>query len=59
MYVIVAALISVSTNLSMTVTLEDRYDNVGECLYWAATYKQSVNDQQGPVQVREVECRKS
>jgi len=57
MYMIMAALFSVGTNLSMTVALDDRFDNYTECLYWAATYKQSINDQQGPIQVRSVECR--
>jgi hypothetical protein len=59
MYTILAAIFSVGTNLSMTVTLDDKFDNYAECLYWAATYKQAINDQQGPVQVRSVECRKS
>jgi len=57
MYVIVAAIFSTVTNLSMTVTLPDRYDHYADCLYWATTYKASVNDQQGPVMVREVQCR--
>jgi len=59
MYMIIAALFSVSTNISATITLEDRYDDYMECLYWASTYKQSINDQQGPVQVRAVECRRT
>jgi len=57
MYVIMAAIVSVASNLSMTVTLPDRYDNYADCLYWATTYKASVNDLEGPVRVREVECR--
>jgi hypothetical protein len=57
MFVIVAAIFSTVTNLSMTVTLPDRYDNYADCLYWATTYKASVNDQEGPVRVREVQCR--
>lgn len=59
MYMIVAALFSVSANISATVTLEDRYDNYVECLYWASAYKQSINNQQGPVQVRAVDCRRA
>ena len=57
MYQIMAAIFSVTTNLSMTVTLEERYDDLAERLFWATTYKQSVNDQAGAVRVREVECR--
>jgi hypothetical protein len=57
MYVIVAAIFSTVTNLSMTITLPDHYDNYVDCLYWATTYKASVNDQEGPVKVREVQCR--
>jgi hypothetical protein len=57
MYVIVAAIISVTSNISMTITLEDRYDSRAECLYWASTYKASVNDQAGAVRVQEVQCR--
>ena len=59
MYQIMAAIFSVTTNLTMTVTLEERYDDLAECLFWATTYKQSVNDQAGAVRVREVECRNS
>ena len=57
MYVIIAAIVSTVTNISMTVTLEDRYDSYADCLYWASTYKASMNDQAGPVMVREVQCR--
>lgn len=57
MYVIIAAIVSVTSNISMTVTLEDRYESYADCLYWASTYKASVNDQQGTVQVKEVQCR--
>jgi hypothetical protein len=57
MYVIVAAIFSVGTNLSMTVTLDDKFDNYAECLYWASAYKASVNDQEGPVRIREAQCR--
>lgn len=57
MYVIVAAIISMTSNISMTVTLEDRYDSYLECLYWASTYKASVNDQESTVIVKEVQCR--
>ena len=57
MYVIVAAIVSVANNLSMTVTLPDRYDNYIDCLYWASSYKASLNDLEGPVRVQEVQCR--
>jgi len=57
MYVIVAAIFSTVTNLSMTVTLSDRYGDYADCLYWATTYKASVNDQEGSVRVKEVQCR--
>ena len=57
MYQIMAAIFSITTNLTMSVTLEERYDDLAECLFWATTYKQSVNDQSGPVRVRVVECR--
>ena len=57
MYVIVAAIFSTVTNLSMTVTLPDRYDDYADCLYWASVYRASVNDQAGTVRVQEVQCR--
>ena len=58
MHVIMAAVVSVADNLSMTETLPYRYDNYQDCLYRASAYKSSVNDIEGPVmRVREVECR--
>ena len=57
MYMIMAAIFSTVTNLSMTVTLPDRYDSYVDCLYWASVYRASVNDQAGTVRVQEVQCR--
>lgn len=54
---IMVAVVSVATHVSITVTLPDRYDSYVDCLYWASVYRASVNDQAGTVRVQEVQCR--
>ena len=58
MYAIYAVVFSVVNSISMTIQVSDRFESYMECLYWGSTLQSSINDQNGPVEVRAWECRK-